>query len=181
MLILNIPATELYDEASELFVEVKPISLRLEHSLVSIAKWESVWKKPFLSKTEQKTLAESRDYVRCMTLNQHVDPSVYYALTAKDYKKINEYIESSQTATWFNNRGNAAPSREILTSELIYYQMVNYGIPFECQKWHLSRLLTLIRICNIKNSPGKNMSKSDIFAQNRKLNAMRRKAMHTSG
>lgn len=181
MLILNIPETELYDERTERFIQVKPIALRLEHSLVSISKWESKWKKPFLSHKERKTLQESRDYVRCMTLNQNVDPLVYYALTSEHFAKINSYIEDKMTATWFNDRNHGAPSREVLTSELIYYQMVAYQIPFECQKWHLSRLLTLIRICNIKNSPGKKMSRSEILANNQKLNAARRKAMHTKG
>lgn len=180
MLVLDVAETELYDERKEEFVFVKPISLRLEHSLVSISKWESKWRKPFLQRTEPKTLAESRDYVRCMTLNQNVDPNVYYALTTEHFKRINEYIDSQLTATWFNNLQDS-PSREIITSEVIYYQMVAFGIPFECQKWHLSRLLTLIRICNIKNNPGKKMSKSDILAQNKKLNAARRKAMHSRG
>ena len=180
MLAIEIPETELYDERTEQFVIIKPIVLRLEHSLVSISKWESKWCKPFLKTSEPKTLAESRDYVRCMTLNQNVDPMVYYALTKEHYAKINEYIEAQLTATWFNNN-HGAPSREVITSEVIYYQMVAYGIPMECQKWHLSRLLTLIRICNIKNSPGKRMSNNEILSQNRKLNAARRKAMHTKG
>lgn len=180
MLAIEIPETELYDERTEEFVLVKPLVLRLEHSLVSISKWESKWRKPFLQASNVKTLAESRDYVRCMTLNQNVDPLVYYALTKEHYKKINEYIEAQLTATWFNNN-QGSPSREVITSEVIYYQMVAYGIPMECQKWHLSRLLTLIRICNIKNNPGKQMSRNDILAQNRKINAARRKAMHTKG
>ena len=180
MLVLEICATELYDERKEEFVQIKPIALRLEHSLVSISKWESKWRKPFLQRAEPKTLAESRDYVRCMTLNQNVDPNVYYALTSEHFKKVNEYIEARLTATWFSD-AHESPSREVITSEIIYYQMVAFGIPFECQKWHLSRLLTLIRICSIKNSPGKKMSKADILSQNQRLNAIRRKAMHSRG
>lgn len=181
MLFLEIPETELYDERDGIFYTIKPIVLRLEHSLVSVSKWETKWKKPFLSKSIQKTLEESRDYVRCMTLNQNVDDKVYYALTAEHFKQINDYIEDNRTATWFNERNHGSASREVITSELIYYQMVAYRIPFECQKWHLSRLLTLIRICNIKNSPGKNIPKNEIMARNQSLNAARRKAMHTKG
>lgn len=180
MMTLDIPETELFDERTEQFVIIKPIQLRLEHSLVSVSKWESKWKKPFLQNKEPKTLAESRHYVQCMTLNQNVDPNVYYALTAEHFKRINEYIEAQLTATWFSN-SHGSPSRDVITSEIIYYQMVAYGIPFECQKWHLSRLLTLIRICNIKNNPGKKMSKTDILSQNQKLNAARRRAMHSRG
>ena len=180
MLTLQIEKTELYDEASERFLIVKPIELRLEHSLVSISKWESKWKKPFLDRKAGKTLSESRDYVRCMTLNQNVDPMVYHALTAEHFKAVNEYIESEQTATCFNDTGKPS-SREVVTSEVIYYQMVAFGIPFECQKWHLNRLLTLIRVCNIKNAPSKKMGKKDIMAQNRALNAARRARSGSKG
>ena len=152
MLVLEIPETELFDELHGEFVVVKACTIRLEHSLVSVSKWESKWKKPFLENKHQKSLEESRDYVRCMTITQNVNPYAYYALTPEHFRKVDAYINESQTATWFNNSHQGSPSREIITSEIIYYQMSAYGIPFECQKWHLSRLLTLLRICSIKNS-----------------------------
>ena len=181
MLYIFVPETELYDETEGCFVNVKPIKLALEHSLVSVSKWETKWKKPFLDSTSSQTVEESRDYIRCMTINQNVDPMVYYALTKEHFDKVNAYINESMTATWFNNRQAGPRTKEIITSELLYYQMIAYGIPFECQKWHLSRLLTLIRICSIKNGSEKKMSQRDILHSNRALNEARRKAHHTKG
>lgn len=180
MLRVFIPGTELYDEEKEVFITTAPVALRLEHSLVSVAKWESEWKKPFLGPKAQKTVEETLDYIRCMTLDQNVDPMVYKAIPASVIEQVNQYISEEKTATWFNEP-NKSPSREIVTSELIYYWMTAYQIPFECQKWHLSRLMALIRICSIKNAPDKKMSKSAILAKNKQLNAARRKAMHTKG
>lgn len=178
MLQVDIPETEFYDERDQQFKTVKCCSLKLEHSLVSISKWEMKWRKPFLSR-ENKSQEEFLDYIRCMTVNQNVDPAVYQAIPSSDIRRIADYIGDTPTATWFNNRHDK-PSREIVTSEVIYYMMVSYQIPFECQKWHLGRLLTLIRICDIKNSP-KKMSKRDVLAQNRALNAARRKQSGSSG
>lgn len=179
MLELKIEGTELYDEASNMFIEVKPVVLRLEHSLVSVSKWESKWKIPFLSLGD-KTAEQTLDYIRCMTVSQNVDPLVYKCLTKKHIDAVNEYVSDEKTATTFHER-SARPNRQVVTSELIYFWMSQYNIPIECQKWHLSRLMTLIRIASIKNAPEDKMSKSAIFSQNRALNAARRKAMHTKG
>ena len=181
MLNIFVAESELYDEEHQIFIYTHPIELHLEHSLVSISKWETKWKKPFLDNSKPKTTEESLDYIRCMTINQNVDPMVYSALSKSDMKKIDEYINTSMTATWFNDRNPKTPTREVITSELIYYQMIAFGIPFECQKWHLSRLLTLIRICSIKNSTENNMSQSEIYKANRQLNQARRKAAHSKG
>lgn len=181
MLSIFVPETELYDEEQGCFITVKPIKLNLEHSLVSVSKWEMKWKKPFLDNKTSQTAEESRDYIRCMTMNQHVDPIVYYALTPEHFKKVNDYINESMTATWFNDKHSKPRTKEIITSELLYYQMIAFGIPFECQKWHLSRLLTLIRICSIKSSSDKKMSQRDVMANNRALNEARRKMHHTKG
>ena len=180
MLLLEIPETEFYDEVNNEFIYTDPIVLRLEHSLVSISKWETKWRKPFLTKTP-KTDAETRDYIRCMTLNQHVDQKVYRSLTADMIKKVNDYINLELTATTFSDNKKVIPSREVVTSEVIYYMMCAYQIPWEAQKWHLSRLLTLIRIANIKNSPDKKMSKSEIMRRNRELNEARKKRLGTRG
>lgn len=181
MLELSVRGGEFYDERSNLFIEVKPTKIRLEHSLVSVSKWEAKWRKPFFSQTERKTLAESRDYIRCMTLTQNVDPNVYLAIDDRLMEEVNEYISAERTATTFTDQGVARGKREVITSELIYWMMVNYGIPFECQKWHLSRLMTLIRICTIKAGKPKKMSKRDVMAQNRALNAARKAKHHTKG
>lgn len=180
MLYIKIPDSELYDEVSEEFINVKDITLRLEHSLVSISKWEAEWKKPFFKPGAVRTHEESKHYVQCMTLNQNVNPIVYDLLTAKDYSEINAYIDSDRTATWFSDQTKST-SRDVITSELIYYWMVAHQIPWEAQKWHISRLLTLIRICNIKNAPEKKMSKREILSRNKALNAARRAKLKTSG
>lgn len=179
MLELKIPEREAFDDANQIFINVKPTTLRLEHSLVSVSKWETRWKKPFLSRTE-KTLEETLDYIRCMTISQNVDPNIYYVLTNEEISIINKYIEDEKTATTFSNN-DTRTSRQVITSELIYYWMAAYGLSMECQKWHLSRLLTLIRIASIENTPKKNMSKRAILSQNKSLNAARRKALGTKG
>lgn len=182
MLQIEIPTREYYDEVQNVFITVKGQTLQLEHSLVSISKWESKWNKPFLSK-DKKTVEEFLDYVRCMTLTQNVNPEVYKNIDQRIANKITEYIEAPMSATWFNEVKGAPqrPSREVVTSELIYYWMVALQIPFECQKWHFNRLMNLIRICNIKNSPKKKMSRNEIYSRNAALNAARRKMTGSSG
>lgn len=180
MLQITIPAAEQWDEINQEFLSVKETTLSLEHSLISLSKWESKWCKPFLDK-KNKTYEETIDYVRCMTLTPNIDPTIYYALTDDNIKQINEYISAPMTATYFsdNKRGGG---REIVTSELIYYWMIALNIPFECEKWHLNRLLTLVKVCNIKNDPHpKKMSKKSIMSRNAALNAARRKQFNTKG
>ena len=180
MLRIIIPSTEMWDEVNEKFVDSKEQVLQLEHSLVSLSKWESKWCKPFLSK-ENKTFEETIDYIRCMTINQHVPDEVYNCLTGENIREINEYISAPMTATRFSNDVMGKGSREQITSELIYYWMMALNIPFECQKWHINRLLTLIRVCNIKNQPSKKMSRREIMSRNTALNAARRKKLRTNG
>ena len=177
MLTIIIPETELYDEIKNEFKIVKEQKLVLEHSLVSLSKWESKWHKPFLSK-EDKTHAETIDYIRCMTVNS-VDPAVYDCMPISAINAVNAYISDPMTATTINEPRK--PNHEIITSEIIYYWMVALQIPFECQKWHLNRLLTLINVCNIKNKPPKKMSSREVMSRNASLNAARRKALHTRG
>jgi hypothetical protein len=176
MLKITIPAIELYDELSEEFISSKEQSLQMEHSLVSISKWESKWKKPFLSKGE-KTVEETMDYIRCMTITQNVDDNVYNFISNDNIKKVKEYIDSEMTATTFSNDKKNI-NREIITSEIIYYWMIALNIPFECQKWHLNRLLTLINVCNIKNNPPKKMGKKELARRNTSLNAARKQEMN---
>lgn len=180
MLQIKIPAREGWDSKKEEFVNIsEEQTLQLEHSLVSISKWESKWCKPFLSKQE-KTYEETLDYIRCMTITQNVKEDVYNHLTKENIDSINEYISAPMTATTFTDK-QAGISRETITSELVYYWMITLNIPMECQKWHINRLLTLIRVCNIKNTPPKKMNKRDIASRYASLNAARRKQFNTRG
>lgn len=176
-----IPAAEAWDESRQEFVSVKEQTLQLEHSLVSLSKWESRWHKAFLSKND-KTEEELRDYIRCMTLTQNVNPNVYQFLTNENLSQIKEYIDDPMSATVINSTpsGNKS-SREVVTSELIYYWMIALNIPPEYQKWHLNRLLKLIEVCNIKNTPPKKRSKSEIMRSNAALNAARRRQYGSRG
>lgn len=181
MLQITIPSRDdLWDESKGEFVTSKEQKLVLEHSLVSLSKWESKWCKPFLSKQE-KTTEETIDYIRCMTLTQNVDPEVYNFLTDDNIRNVNAYIEAPMTATWFSNSNTGKQNREQITAELVYYWMIALNIPFECQKWHLNRLLTLIRVCEVKNSPPKKMSRRELLNRNAALNAARRKQLNSKG
>ena len=180
MLRITIPDKELWDEIKEEFVYKKGQTIQLEHSLVSLSKWESKYCRPFLSK-QDKTYEETVDYIKFMTMTQNVDPEVYENLTDKNIEEIKKYIEAPMTATHFSEDKNPKISREPTTAELIYYWMVALNIPFECQKWHLNRLLTLIRVCNIKNQPPKKRSTKDIMRRNSAMNASRGKQYKTRG
>lgn len=185
MLQITIPevvSEKFNDETNEFVYEIvsKAQTLQLEHSLISLSKWESKWCKPFLSSSD-KTDEETIDYIRCMTLTSNVKPEVYYNLSAENIAQVDEYINAPMTATTFNNNGQSATNREVITAELVYYWMICNSIPFECQKWHLNRLLALIRVCNIKNTPAKKMSRSEVMTRNASLNAARRAKLKSKG
>jgi hypothetical protein len=181
MLRLVVPISpEGWDETKEEFVEAKTQVLQLEHSLISLSKWESKWCKPFLSNI-QKSNEEILDYIKYMTLTSNVDPDVYSHLTVENFKEIDSYINAPMTATTFSEDKNGKRNREIITAELIYYWMIALNIPFECQKWHLNRLLTLVRVCNIKNQPPKKRSRRDTASSYAAMNAARRKQLNSKG
>ena len=180
MLQITVPGVELWDEGAQEFIYSKEQTLQLEHSLISLSKWESKWCKPYLDKKE-KTYEEIMDYIRCMTLTPNVKPEVYKCLTEDNMKDIENYINAPMTATYISEDKHGRGNREIVTSELIYYWMISLQIPIEFQKWHLNRLITLIRVCNIKNAPPKKMGKRAIMNRNTSLNAARRKRLNTRG
>lgn len=181
MLQITVPISpEGWDAEKEEFVAPQTKVLQLEHSLVSLSKWESKWHKPFLAKNN-KTLEETIDYIKCMTITQNVNPNVYEHLTKQNMDMIGEYIDDSMTATFFTEEKMRRTNSEIITSELIYYWMIALNIPFECQKWHLNRLLTLIKVCNIKNQPPRKMSTRDRLSRNAALNEARRKKFNSKG
>jgi len=177
---LEIPAREFYDETDSSFITFKKESLQIEHSLVSLSKWESKWCKPFLTK-EPKTREQMVDYLRCMTITQNVHPDTYLYLPDSVFLEVDKYINQPMTATWFTENKNAPKNREVITAELIYYWMIAHTIPFECQKWHLNRLLTLIRVCNIKNQPPKKQGRKDMLSQRAALNQARRNQNNSKG
>lgn len=184
MLTINVPPADLWDERSEEFVSFDGGVLELEHSLVSISKWESKWHKPFLNRRESKTTEQIIDYIRCMCLNEKsVDPTIFNCLTKENVNEISAYIENPMTATWFRDEeGRKSGIGPIITSERIYYWMVAATIPFEAQYWHINRLLTLIRVCGEENKAGKNKKpKRQSMRDMAALNEARRKAMGTTG
>ncbi len=179
MLIINVTLAEDFNEETSEFQVSKSYKLRLEHSLVSLSKWESFYEKPFLSNTN-KTSEETLFYVECMSLDEETPPEAFENLSDSDVSKINNYIASKNTATSFSEEKSSA-SKEVVTSEIIYHWLIAFNIPFEVQHWHLNRLLTLIQVCNRKNAPQKKMSRSELLKRQRELNAARRAKYGTSG
>lgn len=180
MLPLLIPETELFNEEDNTFINIKEQKIQLEHSLVSLSKWESKWHKPFLT-DKPKTPEETLDYIKFMTITQNVKDEVYLALNNDHITQINEYIADPMTATTIHDNNQKRINNEQITAELIYFWMISLNIPFKCEKWHLNRLITLVKVCNIKNEPPKKMSKRDIMSRNAALNAARRKQLNTKG
>lgn len=172
MYTLVIPESEIFDEATNTFIPIKQQTLVLEHSLVSLRKWESRWHKPFLGK-EPQTIDETIDYIRCMTITQNVNPYAYCSITRNMINEINAYIQDPMTATTFSENSEK-PNNDIITAEILYYDMFALGIPLQCEKWHLNQLITLIRVCNIKNNP-KKMSRKELANKHRAINKARRK------
>jgi hypothetical protein len=180
MLTIKIPASEYFDESSGKFIMIKECIINLEHSLISLSRWESKWHRPFLGK-EPFTNAQYRDYVACMSLNP-IDPMVLLGLTEKNMEEIKEYIDAPMTATTFPKTNNNKPNKEVITAELLYYRMIAFNIPMECQKWHFNRLLTLIRVCDIKSQPSKKKgNQSTALSKNAQINAARRAKYNTKG
>lgn len=171
--------TDGWDPVKKEFIQTKDTTITIEHSLISISKWESIWQKPFLTQ-DQKTYEEIISYYKCMTLTQNVDPDVYRTIKKDVAEEITAYINNPMTATTVTHRKKGG-SKDILTSEVIYWMMAANQIPFTCEKWHLNRLLMLLEVCSIKNAPKDKMSKKETLAQHRALNAARRAKYHTNG
>lgn len=181
MLDIVVPAQEFYDEETNTFLYGKETKVRMEHSLISVSKWEAKWHKAFLSKKE-RTPEETLDYFRCMIVNS-VDPGIVDRFTADNVSQIIDYINEPMTAVYIQpqKEEGSRGSKDVTTSELLYYYMITLGIPFECEKWHLNKLLALLHVCEVKNAPPKKMSKAAIARQNHQLNAARKKKYHTHG
>lgn len=182
MLPLSIPPIEIWDPKRRVFVTHEAITLHLEHSLVSLSKWESKWNKPFLSKTD-KTDEETIDYIKCMTLTPNVPQIVfdYISSDSKIVEQIYKYIHAPMTATTFSKDDTKKGKREVITSEIIYYWMISFNIPVRFENWHLNRLLTLIRVCSIKTAKPKKSGTKEQMSRRAALNAARKKQLNTRG
>ena len=181
MLTIHIPKTELFDDSKNEFIYVKEQTLTLEHSLRSLAKWESKWHIPYISR-EEKTAEQTLDYIRCMTITQNVKPEVYNCIPYSEFKKITDYINDPMTATTIKEDPHAPKSRQIITAEILYYDMVALNIPFECERWHLNRLIMLIQVCNEMNKTDKKkIGGKELAMRNKALNAARKKRLNTHG
>jgi hypothetical protein len=180
MLSITIPGTQMFNEIAQEFITQGDVVLELEHSLVSLSKWEQKFEKPFLGRDE-KTPEETLSYIKDMVVTPDIPEAVFEKLTEANIKAINEYLEAKMTATWFHDPPGAPRSRDVITSELVYYWMIVFQIPFECQHWHLNRLFTLIRVCNIKQAKPKKMSRTEMASRNRELNAQRKAQLKSKG
>lgn len=178
MLKIEVPDKELFNQETNEFIKIKGAVLTLEHSLISLSKWESKWHKSYLETAQHKafTTEEVLDYIRCMTLTQNVDPLIYKILTKDNFIAINNYINDPMTATTVTSLKKEKPKHKVITAEIIYYWMIALNIPPEYQKWHLTRLLTLIDVCQIEQSQDNKMNRKDTLNHYRDVNAARRKA-----
>lgn len=180
MLELAVEFEEMFDEATDTFIRTAPVKLQLEHSLFALSKWESFFKKPFLSNRD-KPSEEIFGYIEAMNQTPDVAPEVFSRLSPEHINKVNDYINDPLTATTFANTPGTKRNTDIITAELIYYWMIAFTIPPECQYWHLNRLLALIQVCNIKNSKPKKMSRAEAGAKQRELNEQRKREFGTTG
>ena len=180
MLRITVPAQEMWDEENEQFVYGDEVTLELEHSLVSLSKWESKHHKAFLTKKE-KTAEENLDYIKCMTLTEDVPDDVYARLTQENIDQIVAYIEDPMSATYYFDDKKQSQSRDVMTAEYIYYCMFANNIPLDFENRHLNQLIAIITMCAVKSSPPKKMSKSDIVNRHRQINAANRAKYHTKG
>lgn len=180
MLYITVPSTDLFDERTQQFVTVQGETLMLEHSLVSLSKWEENSEKPFLGHDE-RTREEIVEYIRCMTISPVNNLAIFDHLTPENFEAINTYIDRKMTATWFNENPSARPGGEIVTAEIVYYWMITLQVPMEMQYWHFNKLLTQIKVINLKNAPKQKVPAAQAYSERSKLNAARLAAGRTRG
>lgn len=182
MLKLFLPSREIWDDKKEEFSTIGGYEVELEHSLYTMAAWEAKWKVGFTNKQglTQKQLFDYITTFMCQTPD--VPKSAWLTINDEIVKKIQEYMEDPCTATKINSHAvNKPKKRETVTAEILYCQMFQLGIPLECEHWHLNRLMTLIEVCAIKNSPPKKMSRKEVAALQQKQNAAMRAKLGSKG
>ena len=180
MLEIDIAENEMYLPGSNRFVTIPACTLTLEHSLISLAKWESKWNIPYFDYSD-KTMAQNLDYIRCMAIGKIKNDTTFDALSPENITTITDYINAPMTATTFQKKNHSKNKKEIVTAETIYARMFAHRIPMECEKWHLNRLLTLLRVCDLQNSPREKMTKQQTASWNAQQNAVRRAKYNTRG
>lgn len=179
MLEITIPGGERWSDRENRFYYPKETTIRLEHSLVSLSKWEAKWEIPFIG-NRNLTYEQNCDYVQCMNMTQNVSSEVFEFIPPETLAEIRQYVDKKMTATTISNT-TGRKSRETVTSEVIYCWMTELGIPFECQKWHLNRLITFIQVCQIRKAPQKKYRGSDLLRRNYELNELRKKQWGSNG
>lgn len=180
MLEITTREDEFYDERADKFIQIPACTLTLEHSLISLAKWESRWHKPYFDGLA-KSSAEDLDYIKCMVIGNVKDDHVFSTLSTENIYTIKEYINNPMTATTFQKKTSGKNKKEVTTAETLYAHMFAHRIPMDCQKWHLNRLLTLLRVCDLQNAPREKMSKKQTASWNAEQNAARRAKYNTRG
>lgn len=157
------------------------VVLQFEHSLLSLSKWESKSKTPFLA-TPVKTAEVLLDYFEDMLLTPGTPPGIIYRLSPEQLKELTEYINDPMSASSVPQEGPNRRTPEITTSELIYYWMTALKIPFNpAETWHLNRLMMLIQIANYKNQPEKKRRPGQVLNDWREQNARLKKDYGTNG
>jgi hypothetical protein len=180
MLTITVGATDVFDDETATFGTQDGVELQLEHSLVSLSKWETIHEKPFLG-AKNLTGEENLSYIECMILTPNPPEDILHKLSEQNLKEVNAYIDKKSTATWFSEQPGSPQSKEIITSELIYYWMSAFQIDWQAQHWHLNRLFTLIRVANLKQAKPKKMSPGEVARRNRELNEQRKAQLGTKG
>lgn len=172
MFTIKIPPLEIFDDELEEFRQFGADEITFEHSLYTIARYEEATHKPYYdTRSDEDNLFS---YMPYMAIKPPKDPSAFFRIPQDELAKLKSWMEDSHTATWFSKDDDNSPEREIVTAELIYYWMTEYRIPFECERWHINRLMTLIQVCARKKSPPKQKSQAEIIREHRALNQKRR-------